>query len=225
MKAAMRFGAIMLSLIFMLSMTVQASSIYFPLPVNGKVMQANVNNIEIIVTNERTGKTMSTLTNAGGEFLVDWANSDSSVVKYQANDVFKIKVAGCNEAECEYKAVYQGQPEIYHAFQLGDINVAPKDPTEPTGFDWISALLGAGAVAIAGIAGFFGKKIFSKEEQLNLELEITKNLTIGSGVRFYKHTDGIVRMRHLHRGIIGYHNPQTSHRDPTERHERGKMFV
>lgn len=225
MKRAIRFGTIIVALICLITLSAQAASIYFPLPINGKVVQANQGNIEIQVTNDRTGVTMTTLTNSAGEYLVDWANSDSSVIKYQANDVFKIKVTGCTEAVCNYKAVYTGQPELNHDFQLGDINVVPKEPEEPTGFDWIAALLGAGVAAIIGVAGFLGKKSFTKEEQLSLETEIAKQLSKGSGVRFYKHTDGIVRVRHLHRGIVGYHNPQTNHRDPEDQHPPGKIFI
>lgn len=141
MRSTIRFMVIPIIVTLFLMVFVQAASIYFPLPINGKVIQANPGNIEIQITNERTGITMMTVTNSKGEYLIDWANSDNKVTKYQTNDIFKINVVGCEESLCEAKYAYQSQPEIYHVFNLAGINVIPTEP-EPIPSDWEDVHIG-----------------------------------------------------------------------------------
>jgi len=86
-------------------------------------------------------------------------------------------------------------------------------------------LVGAGIAGVAGLAVYLGRKKVTVEEQTTLEETLAKEINVGSGFRAYKHTDGKVRYKHLHRGILGYHDPQTSHRNPTYRHEKGELIV
>lgn len=102
-----------------------AAIIYFPLPINGKLMGVNVDNRIVQVENTRTGKIMTATTNGAGEYLVDWANSDDNggaIIKYQGGDTFKITVMACsNSAECITTITYTGQPEIKHNFDLNNV--------------------------------------------------------------------------------------------------------
>lgn len=45
----------------------------------------------------------------------------------------------------------------------------------------------------------------------------------GVGIKTYVSTDGKVKILHRHFGILGYHNPETSHRVTYERHPKGEM--
>jgi len=106
--------------------------------------------------------------------------------------------------------------------------ICPECPTqeecpEPEPYDILQILLGVGIAAILGIAGYLGKKAFTKEEQKSFETEMAKQLSVGSGFRMFKSWDGIVRTKHLHKGIKGYHDPQVNHKKPI--HEPGKIIV
>lgn len=106
-----------------------AAQIYFPLPINGKILGPNIQNLEIQVTNLRTNKVMTTLTTEAGEYLIDWANSDDdsgSLVKYQNGDSFEIEVTSCtnNIIACKQTMVYDGsQSELYTEFDLSSVLV------------------------------------------------------------------------------------------------------
>ena len=85
------------------------------------------------------------------------------------------------------------------------------DSTVPEG-DNIGALI-ISAIAVL-LAGGFGGKYF------------TKNTAVGTqgGIKVYRGRDGIEKVKHIHKGIRGYHDPYTSHRDTVERHPRGQML-
>jgi len=72
---------------------------------------------------------------------------------------------------------------------------------------WILGILG---ILVGGGAGAY----------------ITKNTALGKngvGLKIYTGRDGIVKTLHKHHGIRGYHDPETSHRDKDERHNKGEL--
>lgn len=54
----------------------------------------------------------------------------------------------------------------------------------------------------------------------------TKNKALGknAGLKIYMGRDGTEKLLHKHPGILGYHNPETHHRDLNERHPKGQLF-
>jgi len=54
----------------------------------------------------------------------------------------------------------------------------------------------------------------------------TRNQTMGKngGLKTYQGRDGTVKVHHKHPGILGYHDPITSHRVVKERHEKGQLM-
>jgi len=75
-------------------------------------------------------------------------------------------------------------------------------PEEPQGI--LAYLLGIAGVVVGGISTYYLKR---KDAQM----------PNGTFVKF-----GGAGVKHLHRGIRGYHDPQTSHREAHEKHPRGE---
>ena len=73
------------------------------------------------------------------------------------------------------------------------------------------AIILTGILGMGGGAGIFFKLFNNKM--------VTG---IGYGVKFYRGRDGTLKQTHKHPGTRGYHNPETSHRDP-EKHPRGMI--
>ncbi len=75
-----------------------------------------------------------------------------------------------------------------------------------------------GAIIISAIAalltGGFGGKYFTKNTALSSQ----------GGLKTHMGRDGIEKVNHKHRGIRGYHDPYTSHRDEVERHPKGQLL-
>lgn len=83
------------------------------------------------------------------------------------------------------------------------------DPEETTN-------IGAIIIAIIGslIVGGAGGAYFTRN----------KALTTRGGIKIYRGNDGEEKTLHKHPGINGYHDPETQHRDPKERHPKGQLF-
>lgn len=76
--------------------------------------------------------------------------------------------------------------------------------------------IGAIIIAILGgvLAGGAGGVYFTRNKVLG------KN----GGIKVYMGLDGKEKMLHKHPGIVGYHDPETQHRDIIERHPKGQVF-
>jgi len=74
---------------------------------------------------------------------------------------------------------------------------------------WILGLLGITGVAGIGV-GFYATKNTARGKH-------------GVGLKIYTGNDGIVKTLHKHHGIRGYHDPDTSHQDPDEKHKKGEL--
>jgi len=226
-----------------------ASAFMFPLPISGKVSGTTVAGIEIVVTNVRTSDYEIVRTNAYGEFMSDASNYPDG---YRNGDTFEIQITECKDnPECVHTATFVSNTETPIIFVSFDITglFCPKDitpygncdsccevvtceceecviceecPETAEEYSWeliVALLAGVGAVGI-----FLGKKVFSKEEQTELQDKLGENLSVGSGFRVFRSTNKTL-LKHLHYGRVGYHDPQTTHRNPKYKHERGKLIV
>lgn len=110
---------ILLITFFMLASMV-CGAIWMPLPILGKVDGTNVANLDIDVTNLRTGETLLTQTSSSGEFLVDAANfNDNGGSRYVIGDEFKIVIKSCSsQPECNRIVKYNGESELFSIFDL-----------------------------------------------------------------------------------------------------------
>ena len=192
------------SLVIMLFMVSSASAvIYSPMPINGKVIGVNVGGLDIEITNMRTNKIALTKTTDAGEYLVDWSNTDDegeTIIKYMIGDKFRVVIPSCAERpDCVTVLTYMGDSEIYTEFDLTRIIIPCPEKTEcPT-----NTCDGVGMEIIIGL--IMGIIVF-----------------IGGGLKFYKNRAGDATLQHKHRGIRGYHNPNTSHKDIRYKHARWK---
>lgn len=184
--------------------------IYHPLPIVGKVSGLFIDNIEVQISNQRTGKIMITHTNGAGEFLVDWANSDDesgTILKYQHGDTFKIVLPACEDnPACFNLGIYNGiAPEIYVKFDLsGMVNICPDCPVCPELEECPELNLGDKGVEI--LIGFITALV----------------VFIGGGIKIYRNKMGQASVQHRHKGIRGYHNVNTLHKDKRYAHRRWK---
>ena len=101
-----------------------SAAIYFPLPINGKVIGDNVASLPIEITNLRTGEKQTTYTTGSGEYLVDWANAGGADPKYQMGDQFKVVILSCaSDLQCQKTLSYSGQSEVYNVFDITGIPI------------------------------------------------------------------------------------------------------
>ncbi len=82
------------------------------------------------------------------------------------------------------------------------------EPTCPPVTNNLSAIIITGILTLAGGAAIFFKLFNNKM--------VTG---VGYGVKFYRGRDGTLKITHKHPGTTGYHNSNTSHRNP-EKHPR-----
>lgn len=175
-------------------MSISASAIIMPLPINGKIDGSNIQDITIKVTNLRSGISMETSVNSNGEFLLDWANSLGDG-KYYNGDNFKIQAVGCDKAECSKEVVYTGQPNIYVEFEVFGVEVVEECKCQYDDWQTVTAAV-----------------IFS--------LLTALILFMGGGIKIYKNRIGGATLQHKHKGIRGYHDPSTKHKNPLYSHRR-----
>lgn len=193
-----------LSLLIMLFMVSSVSAvIYSPMPINGKVMGVNVGGLDIEITNMRTGKIALTKTTDAGEYLVDWSNTDDegeTIIKYMLGDKFRVVIPSCAERpDCVTVLTYMGESEIYTEFDLTRIIIPCPEKTECP----VDTCEGVGIEIIIGL--LTGIIVF-----------------IGGGLKFYKNQAGGATLQHRHKGIRGYHDPNTSHTNIKYKHARWK---
>jgi len=180
-------------------------------------------------------------------------DDNGAIIKYQHGDIFNVVILNCHRHEkCTWKQVYASQAELYHQFEFGGTPsipcpVCPECPEpecQPCPYiecedcpeceecpepedseDIVTMLFGLGLLGALGVGGYLGKMALSRNDQRKLEEEISKSMSKFSGFRAFKARDGKVRVKHIHKGIVGYHDPQTRHNDPEVRHETGKWII
>jgi hypothetical protein len=141
-----------------LSAAVMAAPI-FPLPIAGRVTGlSDPTNLEVKITNLRTGVIQTTRTADLGYYLYDWANSfDNSGLfnKFLPGDQFVVSLSFCvDNPVCTKTVSYSGQPEIDAYFDVSMIPTTVTTTTIPVQtcpsvpIDWYAFLLGGGAIAL-----------------------------------------------------------------------------
>lgn len=179
--------------LLLLILAYNANAIKFPMPINGKVIGYQVNGLTVEVKNLRTGISMTTMTNEGGEFLVEWANSydaGGTIAYIQSGDGFRISVY---QSDLTREMIYNGEPALYVVLDLGNTVICPKcEQCTP--------------ISISVIITFL----------------LTLIVSIGGGIKIYKNKLGQAVLQHFHKGITSYHDPNISHTDIRYRHARWK---
>ena len=112
----------------------------------------------------------------------------------------------CTEEEC----VDTICPEVTQPTCPKQI-VCPEEKTCPGTSNNTAAIIISGLLGLAGGAGIFFKLFNNKM--------VTG---VGYGIKWYRGRDGTLKQTHKHPGTTGYHNPETSHRNP-EKHPRGML--
>ncbi len=113
----------------------------------------------------------------------------------------------CTEEECIETVCPKTTCPIYPK------TTCPEEKTCPPVTTNLAAIIITGILGLAGGAGIFFKLF-------NNKIFLSSN----TGVKMYRGRDGTLKTLHKHPGTRGYHNPQTSHRDP-EKHPRGMIDV
>ena len=187
---------VMAAIISLLATCIAATAIDFPLPINGR-LEFNDYSVgqTIKITNTRTGITEQVVVNANEEYLYDWSNSDNKegrIARHVLGDKFQIEILDCS-GECKKEIQYTGQPEIFVMWNLMHTTLENKIKTA---CECDTSFLGILGMLVALI------------------------LSIGGGMQIYKNRKGGITILHRHRGIQGYHNPDTQHRNLKYRHAK-----
>lgn len=132
-----------------------AQALYFPLPLNGKVVNENADNQLIEVKNVRSGAVQLTYTSSEGEFLVDAANFDIEP-RYLYQDSFKITLMPCaSDSKCVKTFTWTGQSSSFFQFNVEDVSlISPEDTPEY----WVNALIVAGGGFFVGLFIYWWRK-------------------------------------------------------------------
>ncbi|MHA1305649.1 MAG: hypothetical protein ACTSPI_18255 [Candidatus Heimdallarchaeaceae archaeon] len=104
------------------------SVLYNPLPILGKVEGLTVP-VNVRIKNLRTGVVVDTITNDYDEFLIDWANTPDNggtIVKYQYNDNFEIRIPICEDSDNCVKVVTYTGGGIMENFNLAGLTECPE---------------------------------------------------------------------------------------------------
>lgn len=213
-----------LAILMIGAVSVMAVGNQAPCPINGFVDPA-VANWKVDVTHTSTGTTRTVYTNSNGFFSIDWANVET----YALGDEFKITIenrqfnAFHNGIAVEFgTVVLDGVPipcqtVVCPACQVCE-TCGECDPcgegTVPSETDW--ALLLA-AMGVTGVGAFIvGGKI--KLNKKGME-QILAAMKPGQGIKVAKGYTGAGNFKHLHKGVVGYHDPTTNHIKPEAKHE------
>lgn len=180
---------------FILLLALSTQAILFPMPISGST---DVGYIQVEVKNLRTSKIITTTTSGIGEFLVDWSNSDDDggkISRISNGDKFQIRILACNgDPDCVKVVEYHGEDEIFVDFDVSD-KIADCPVSKPCPDFGVMYIIG---------------------------LILTLIASVGGGIKIYKNRVGNAVFQHRHKGIRGYHDPNTKHINPRYSHRRWK---
>ena len=208
-------------LMVLLTAIMAQAQIIMPLPINGKVDGAP-GGVLITVQNIRTGVIMETETTDSGEYLIDWANSESdgTVAKYLYGDQFRVSVDACKETSvCTVDLRYTGQPQLYTVL-YPDIDFVPIEPCP---------VCGVCAVCETCLEPNVCEECESCDDEndwtkvgVSIVIGLISGMVIffGGGIKIYKNIHGEATLQHRHKGIRGYHDINTKHSDERYSHRR-----
>jgi hypothetical protein len=218
-----KFMFVVFAIIIMAISSSASAYIGTPFPINGRVEGINVGNLDVRITNLRTGKYMDTTTSNAGEFLVDWYNSDDedgTIPKNIPGDGFEIRILSCDDLEECVKHV------LYSIIEENAKNGIPS-----VIFDLTSVVLPCPTTPTCETCETCEEceECIDKECPTNIwdlgigavmGLVIALVSFMGGGIKVYKNRLGKAVFLHRHRGIKEYHNPNTRHMNLAYRHRR-----
>jgi len=206
---------------------------YTPLPISGTVSVRGAG-IDVTIENLDTGEVITTHTNKEGFFIVDWANAEE---KYRPGDEFKITVADKSKTE-----VYEGSPiEVEFIFEECpecppcNCPSIPEDcPEDTTPYDECDSCCDCPVIPekkedyylegiVAILSGALGALFGYKKGPKKLIEYAEKNFKKGQYVRLGKYYNGAITAKHMHKGIVGYHDPDREHQDEDAKHPPGEL--
>lgn len=238
-----------LMMMFLMSLVL---GIGVPHPINGHITADGnaVGNAVLIVENLNSKITSEATTNSNGFYQVELANVDPT---FRDGDIIKVSVSYCKDIPICTKsvAISGGGNEISWDIIIEELPIPPieiiiykyvcwdgsksdtadncpvipapvyvcgdgsevddssKCPEEKD--DSLVAILAglAAGLLIGGAGGYY----FKRKEAMSK----------GVGIKIYTKRDGTESVLHKHPGIVGYHEPMTSHRDKIERHPKGEL--
>lgn len=202
-----------------------------PNPIFVKVNAENPDGIMIKITNLITDVSKTFETAQGGEVATD---AQIFTTNPKDTDTYRIEIMTCSEDICKKELTYG---EIFNnggvEFNVGSMVSGPcpecvcpececppvvECPVNDMTNEELVALI-IGTIVILGGGLFVGKNMKLTAAQME------KVVGNGQGLKVYKSRDGkTVKVLHKHYGIRGYHDPNTSHKDPDERHPKGIIF-
>jgi hypothetical protein len=204
-----------------------AAAIYSPLPISGKVVMGQASGLEVRVTNLRSGKVLEATTNDAGEYLIEAANFDDNggtTARYSVGDQFRIELPLCSQsyAECSRTVTYTGQPEIYTLFDISGIQ-AVQPPTCPS-----CPSCPADSTPYASCSECCPLQECKDTSWQNIGLGaligglVAAVALFGGGIKIYRNKLGKAVFQHTHKGVTGYHDPNTKHINKAYQHRLWK---
>lgn len=223
---------VVLFILALLLTTSSISAISIPFPIAGKVVGDTSGGLLIEVKNMRTGEIQTTVTTPQGEFLVDWANSD---IPERNGDSFQIKVA-----DKVLFVTYNGEPSLFaqisydspcvpNVCKACEVCQVCSECKECDEFKYAMVYEECDICQVC-------KECEACEVcQVCDECEECEDCSLigpgmiigllaaivafmGGGIKMYKNRAGNITFLHRHKGIVGYHDPNTKHRNVMYRH-------
>jgi len=218
-----------------------------PMPIAGRIDGgvASVDNLKVVLYNQRTGESRIVYSNPAGEWLVDWANSD---LGYAGDDKIDITIWMCKDNSiCKKTVIIEGNP-ITVTFDISSLLyqcpecICPECPTTTTTPITTTTISCPDPTSYCGeIEDLCTDEVLAICETMN-DCPECPDATISSivgaiigaiaslgiyryglGYKVYTKRSGEVVGLHKHPGIIAYHDPQISHKNPKIRHPKGMI--
>lgn len=205
----------------MIAITAVSAMALVPLVIYGKADFNGVlyNNAEITITDDR-GNTWYAYTSNEGIYTIDASNLQRNDMTYvSSGDYLTLRVCPSDLTGCSKLIRVSNIPKEVNFGVAQEPTLKPEEcpvckvcedcPVCPECEECDETSTAVIAALIAFLTGAVGVYYFKRKDAL---------MPHGTYVRF-----GSNGPQHLHRGLKGYHDPKTSHRDVKERHPRGEL--
>jgi hypothetical protein len=236
---------IFLSFLTLLLIATLASAFNMPHPVYGKITSAGlpVSGLEVVVTNINTGATGSAFTDNTGFYMIELGNIDD---RYVDGQQLRISLRYCDSlTKCVKTTIISGGGnEVTWDIETASLPVIPDTATIVKYICWDGS--GVTAMADCPVASLCPdgvtqthannvdcpKKLCSDEKtevlvgkESDCPLNISDSWIYGviavlvallAGAGGWKFYNG--KFKHYHKGISGYHHPNTLHTNPKYKH-------
>lgn len=224
-----------------------------PVPVSGTVIVNGVavDDYVVRVENVNTGEVLSypaieSLKTDNGKYMFDLSSfKEGYFLRYNDYEGDTIRIEACSGYDaCVWEFELVSSRNLIVDFDVaGDLpvttcpeNDCPVCETCPSCPDVqcpvtdnpdsiYNYLIGLGIAIAAFVGGFLSKRKWGTSENEDALLKsLSSRMSNYTGFRIVK-WGGVVRVKHLHPGRSGYHDPNLGHRNPDWDHPKGKLIV